>query len=72
VLPVGETPSLQAVRGSNFCDVAAFVDERHGKLIVLSAIDNLVKGAGGQGVQCLNLTQGWDEREGLLEAPLVP
>jgi len=72
VLPAGETPSLQAVRGSNFCDVAAFVDERHGKLIVLSAIDNLVKGAGGQGVQCLNLTQGWDETEGLLEAPLVP
>ena len=72
VLPLGEAPSLQAVRGSNFCDVSAFVDERHGKLIVLSAIDNLVKGAGGQGVQCLNLTQGWNETEGLLEAPLVP
>ena len=72
VLPPGEAPSLQAVRGSNFCDVAAFVDERHGKLIVLSAIDNLVKGAGGQGVQCLNLSEGWAETEGLLEAPLVP
>jgi N-acetyl-gamma-glutamyl-phosphate reductase len=72
VLPLGESPSLQAVRGSNFCDVGAFVDERHGTLILLSAIDNLVKGAGGQGVQCLNLTQGWDETEGLLEAPLLP
>ncbi len=72
VLPAGETPSLQAVRGSNFCDVAAFVDARHGTLIALSTLDNLVKGASGQMVQCLNLVQGWPETEGLLEAPLAP
>jgi N-acetyl-gamma-glutamyl-phosphate reductase len=72
VLPLGEAPSLAAVRGSNFCDVAAFVDERHGTLVVLSALDNLVKGASGQLVQCLNLMLGFDEREGLLEAPLAP
>ena len=72
VVPQGETPSLQAVRGSNFCDVGAVVDERHGTLVALSAIDNLVKGAGGQGVQCLNRVMGWEETLGLLEAPLLP
>jgi N-acetyl-gamma-glutamyl-phosphate reductase len=72
VLPAGETPSLRAVRGSNFCDVAAVVDERHRALVLLSALDNLVKGAAGQAVQCLNLMRGWPETEGLLEAPLVP
>jgi N-acetyl-gamma-glutamyl-phosphate reductase len=72
VLPAGEAPSLAAVRGSNFCDVSAFVDERHGTLVVLSTLDNLVKGASGQMVQCLNLMMGFDEREGLLEAPLAP
>jgi N-acetyl-gamma-glutamyl-phosphate reductase len=72
VLPEGETPSLASVRGSNFCDVAAVVDERHGTLVALSALDNLVKGAGGQGLQCLNLMRGWDETTGLLEAPLLP
>jgi N-acetyl-gamma-glutamyl-phosphate reductase len=72
VLPAGETPSLQAVRGSNFCDVAAFVDARHGTLVLLSTLDNLGKGASGQLVQCLNLMRGWPETLGLLEAPLIP
>jgi N-acetyl-gamma-glutamyl-phosphate reductase len=72
VLPPGETPSLSAVRGSNFCDVAVAVDERTGMLVLLSAIDNLVKGAGGQAVQSMNLMHGIAEETGLLEAPLVP
>ncbi|MEE9607176.1 MAG: N-acetyl-gamma-glutamyl-phosphate reductase [Myxococcota bacterium] len=72
VLPAGETPSLASVRGSNFCDVAAFVDERSGSLILLSALDNLVKGASGQAVQCANLMRGLPEESGLLESPLVP
>jgi N-acetyl-gamma-glutamyl-phosphate reductase len=72
VLPLGEAPSLQSVRGSNFCDVAAFVDARHGTLVVLATLDNLVKGAAGQMVQCLNAMQGWPETSGLLEAPLAP
>jgi N-acetyl-gamma-glutamyl-phosphate reductase len=72
VLPLGQFPSLAAVRGSNFCDVAACVDERHGTLVLLSTLDNLVKGASGQMVQCLNVMMGFDEREGLLEAPLAP
>jgi N-acetyl-gamma-glutamyl-phosphate reductase len=72
VLPPGETPSLAAVRGSNFCDVTAFADQRGGTLVLLSALDNLVKGSGGQGVQCLNLMRSWPETTGLLEAPLAP
>ncbi len=72
VLPPGATPSLAAVRGSNFCDVAAFADERNGTLILLSALDNLCKGASGQAVQCANLMRGLPEELGLLEAPLVP
>jgi N-acetyl-gamma-glutamyl-phosphate reductase len=72
VLPPGETPNLRSVRGSNFCDVAAFADERNGILVLLSAIDNLVKGASGQAVQCANLACGLPEELALLEAPLVP
>lgn len=72
VLPIGEVPSIQAVRGTNFCDVTCVPDPHNGTLLVLSAIDNLVKGAGGQAVQALNLMKGWDETTGLLEAPLLP
>ena len=72
VLPAGETPSLAAVRGSNYCDVAAFADERNGTLILLSSLDNLVKGASGQAVQCANLACGLPEELALLEAPRVP
>jgi N-acetyl-gamma-glutamyl-phosphate reductase len=72
VLPEGATPSLAAVRGSNFCDVQAVVDERTGALVLLATLDNLVKGASGQAVQCLNLMRGLPETTGLLEAPLVP
>ena len=72
VLPAGETPSLSAVRGTNFCDVAAFADERSRTLVLLSALDNLGKGASGQAVQCANLMQGLPETAGLLGSPLLP
>ncbi|HXV36321.1 MAG TPA: N-acetyl-gamma-glutamyl-phosphate reductase [Myxococcota bacterium] len=72
VLPAGEAPRLSAVRGSNFCDVAAFLDERTRTLVLLSALDNLVKGASGQAVQCANLACGFPEDLALLEAPRVP
>lgn len=72
VLPEGKTPSLASVRGTNFCDVAAFADERTGTLILLSALDNLVKGASGQAVQCANLMRGLPEELGLLEAAVLP
>lgn len=72
VLPPGETPSLQAVRGSNFCDVAAVADPRGGALVALAALDNLTKGSGGQAIQALNVVEGWDERLGLDAAPWIP
>jgi N-acetyl-gamma-glutamyl-phosphate reductase len=72
LLPEGETPSLAAVRGTNFCDVQALMDERTGSLVLLSAIDNLGKGASGQAVQCMNRMRGWPETTALLEAPLLP
>ncbi len=66
LLPAGSWPSVADVRGTNFCDIALAVDEgnRHG--IVVSAIDNLVKGAAGQAVQCFNARFGIDETVGLL------
>jgi N-acetyl-gamma-glutamyl-phosphate reductase len=72
VLPEGELPQVASVRGTNFCDVAAVSDERSGTLLLLSSLDNLVKGASGQMVQCLNVMCGFDETEGLLVAPLLP
>ena len=48
------------------------VDPVNGTLVALSAIDNLIKGSGGQAVQCLNIIQGWDERAGLGELPTLP
>ncbi len=72
VLPEGETPRIAAVRGSNFCDVTAVMDERTGALILLSTLDNLGKGAAGQAVQCLNLMRALPETTALLEAPFNP
>lgn len=72
VLPKGETPRLASVRGGNFCDIGAVVDQRTGALVLLSTLDNLVKGASGQAVQCANLMRGLPETMGLCEAPLLP
>jgi len=60
------------VRGSNFCDIGFKTDSRTGRLIVLSAIDNLVKGAAGQAVQNMNLMCNLPETTGLLAVPLFP
>ena len=60
------------MRGTNVCHVQARVDERTGSLLLLSAIDNLGKGAAGQAVQCLNAVRGWPETTALLDAPLLP
>jgi len=72
VLPDGQTPSLAAVRGSNFCDVAVYSDERNHTLVVMATLDNLVKGASGGAVQSANVMCGFPEHAALLEAPLVP
>ena len=72
VLPEGVFPSTAHVRGSNFCDIGIAVDERTGRVIVVSAIDNLVKGASGQAVQNMNLMCGLPETLGLDFLPIFP
>lgn len=68
----GQYPATQYVRGSNYCDLAFKVDSRTGRIIVLSVIDNLVKGAAGQAVQNMNLISGFAETTGLLQLPFFP
>jgi len=72
VLPPGNLPATQYVRGSNFCDIGFTIDRRTGRIIVLSAIDNIVKGAAGQAVQNMNIMCGFDETKGLEVVPLFP
>jgi N-acetyl-gamma-glutamyl-phosphate reductase len=72
VLPEGTFPNISYVRGSNFCDIGAKVDRHTNTLILISAIDNLVKGASGQAVQNLNIMAGLDESLGLDTIPLCP
>ena len=72
VLPSGSLPATQYVRGSNYCDLAARFDKRTGRVVVLSAIDNLVKGAAGQAVQNMNLICGLPEGQGLEVVPFFP
>lgn len=72
VLPQGNLPSTAFVRGSNFCDIAPLVDARTGRIIIVSAIDNLVKGASGQAVQNMNLVCGYPETTGLDGLALFP
>jgi N-acetyl-gamma-glutamyl-phosphate reductase len=62
----GHMPDLRAVAHSNFCDIGVALDGRSGRAVVVSAIDNLVKGAAGQAVQNMNLMMGYPETEGLL------
>lgn len=68
----GAYPETKFVRGSNYCDLAHHIDERTGRIIVLSVIDNLVKGAAGQAVQNFNIAAGFDESTGLDIIPLYP
>jgi len=65
-------PKLSAVRGSNFCDISFEAEKGSDRLVVISAIDNLVKGASGQAIQNMNLMAGLDERTGLWLAGLSP
>jgi len=67
LLPEGTWPSVGAVERTNFCDIQLAVDTARRHLVACSAIDNLVKGAAGQAVQCLNIRFGLDERLGIDE-----
>jgi len=62
----GKVPDLRAVARTNFCDIGVSFDAKTGRAVVVSAIDNLVKGAAGQAVQNMNLMLGYAETEALL------
>jgi N-acetyl-gamma-glutamyl-phosphate reductase len=68
----GELPATLQVRGSNFCDIGWKVDARTGRLIIVSVIDNLTRGASGQAVCNMNLMCGFPEDMGLNQAPWQP
>lgn len=72
ILPSGHLPNTVQVRGSNYIDIGLVLDSRTGRLIILSAIDNLVKGASGQAIQNMNIMYGWPEERGLKFSPLFP
>ena len=71
-LEPGAYPEIRFVRGSNYCDIGLAYDPRTGKFIAISAIDNLCKGAAGQGVQCMNIMFGLPEETGLDYIGLTP
>jgi N-acetyl-gamma-glutamyl-phosphate reductase len=72
VLPPGSHPDTRSVRGANTCRIALHVPQQRGTAVVLSVIDNLVKGAAGQAVQNLNLMFGLPETTGLEGPALTP
>jgi N-acetyl-gamma-glutamyl-phosphate reductase len=68
----GVYPQTKWACGSNLCYIGIEVDPRTGRVIVMSAIDNLIKGQAGQAIQCLNLMMGWDETLGLPQLGFYP
>lgn len=72
VLDKGVCPETKWVEGSNFVDIGFQIDTRTGRIVMMGAIDNLVKGAAGQAVQNMNLLFGFPENEGLTLVPLFP
>ncbi|MCS1350070.1 N-acetyl-gamma-glutamyl-phosphate reductase [Mechercharimyces sp. CAU 1602] len=72
LLPEGCWPQTKGVQASNYCDISYSMDERTGRLTVVSVIDNLVKGAAGQAIQNANLRFDWPETSGLTGLPMFP
>ena len=72
VLEKDVVPETKWVEGSNYVDGNFKIDERTGRIVMMGALDNLVKGAAGQAVQNMNLLFGLDESEGLNLVPMFP
>ena len=72
VLAEGEVPQTQHVKGSNICRIAVFADRQAGRVIILSVLDNLMKGASGQALQNANIMLGLPETAGLGMVPMFP
>ncbi|WP_432631628.1 N-acetyl-gamma-glutamyl-phosphate reductase [Brachyspira sp.] len=69
ILNIGNIANLKNVKYSNYCDISIHIDERTNKLIIVSAIDNMVKGAAGQAIQNMNIALGFEEDAGLNMIP---
>jgi N-acetyl-gamma-glutamyl-phosphate reductase len=65
VFPAGKLPQIQYSLHTNYCDVGSTLAPDGKRLVIVSCLDNLVKGAAGQAVQNMNLMFGWNEEEGL-------
>jgi len=72
ICPKGKFPNTKDVRGSNYCNIGIKVDEADGRAVIVTAIDNLVKGASGEAVQNMNIMLGYPETMGLDVLPLFP
>lgn len=72
VMSEGQLPSVKYVRGTNYCFIGAVVNQRTNRLILISAIDNLIKGASGQAVQNMNIMFGIEETKALTSLALTP
>jgi len=72
VMPAGSHPATRSVKGSNMCRLSVHHNQETGQIVVLSVIDNLVKGASGQAVQNMNIMFGLDENAGLQQVALLP
>ena len=72
ILDVDEIPRLSAVRGSNYCYIGGFQQDENGRLVVISSIDNMVKGASGQAIHNMNIMYGFKETESLDNLGLHP
>ena len=72
ILPQGECPETKSVRSSNICRISFQKQKNSNKIIILSVIDNLVKGAAGQAIQNMNIMMNYDETDGLNLVPLAP
>jgi N-acetyl-gamma-glutamyl-phosphate reductase len=72
IYPKGKFPNTKDVRGSNYCDIGVKVNEADGRTVIVTAIDNLVKGASGEAVQNMNIMLGYPETMGLDVLPVSP
>jgi N-acetyl-gamma-glutamyl-phosphate reductase len=72
IYPKGKLPNTKDVRGSNYCDIGVIVNESDGRVVIVTAIDNLVKGASGEAIQNMNIMLGYPETMGLGVIPLSP
>ncbi len=72
VLPLGKTPATQHVKGSNLCHIGVVADRAPGRMIIVSVLDNLMKGASGQALQNANIMLGLEETAGLQLSPVFP